>query len=73
MAQNAENVTISIYTDAFRLIRVVNIDGPVSGPMTVDKVNFKGISMGIYYFIISAETPNHKIIKSRIQNLIILK
>jgi hypothetical protein len=73
MAQNAANVTIKIYTDAFRLIRVVQISGPVSGPMTVDRVNFTGVSTGIYYFIISAEASDGEIKKSGIQNLIILK
>jgi hypothetical protein len=73
MTQNAKNITLRIYTDAFRLIRVVQIKGPVSGPMAVDKVNFRDISMGIYYMIISAEDPDNKINKSRPQILIILK
>ena len=73
MAQNAANVTIKVYTDSFRLIRVVQIRGPVSGPMTVDRAYFRDASMGTYYFIISAEMPGGGIKKSRIQNLIILK
>ena len=73
MAQNAADVTIRLYTDAFRLIRVAQIRVPVSGPMSVDKAYFRDLSTGIYYFIISAEMPGGERKKSRIQNLIILR
>jgi hypothetical protein len=73
MAQGAVSATLKVYTDAFRLIRVVQIRGPVSGPMDVDKANFRDLSMGSYYFIISAESPDGVTKKSSIQNLIILK
>jgi hypothetical protein len=73
VAQNAKSAAISIYTDAFRLIREVPVSGPVLGVMVLDKKYFSGMSKGIYYFVVSAKTPDDKIRKSGIQNLIILK
>jgi len=73
-----DNITLKIYTAAYRLIREEIFDGTeveqVAGGiiLTCDSSELNGLSSGTYYYVVIAEKGGVKA-KSRIDKIIILK
>jgi len=55
--REVKSFSFKIFTEGFRLIRDINVDGNLltgKNFLTINRANFKGISSGIYYYMLSA-------------------
>jgi hypothetical protein len=55
--KNVRSYGLKMFTEAFRLIREISVDGNMSvgkNALVINRANFKGISSGIYYYVLSA-------------------
>ena len=55
--RNVSSYSLKIFTEAFRLIREINVDKNMAAGKNaamINRANFNGISGGIYYYVLSA-------------------
>jgi hypothetical protein len=76
ITQEVKNISLKIYTVAFRLVKEETWDGdfqPGEINLDVAPVELYNLANGSYYCLITAETMDGKTIKAKPETIIILK
>ena len=59
--KNIRSFGLKIFTEAFRLVRDINVNGDASSgkhTVTIDRRNLTGLASGTYYYVMSAASDD---------------